>query len=339
MNPKLSVIIPIYKVENYLERCVKSVLNQDYRDLEVILVDDGSPDRCPQICDDLARMDDRVVVVHKANGGLSSARNSGIEIAKGEYLTFLDSDDQWANGKLKPLMEQLEKTEVDMLVFDSVDLYPNGDIYKRDNGNFFNESYKVLDIIDYYRRIVFLGNFMESACTKMLKRTFLLNNRLLFTLGITGEDSEWMLRLLRVAKTIAVSNIGLFICTCLRVGSIQNSIKSKNIRDIIGTINKSIEYCETHNSSINQLELGQCSYLLANAIGLLYYIDDNRERKELISILKAKTFLFKYALNKKTKGVKMAYNILGFPLLVRLLGLYVLLVKKTILNRKKKING
>ena len=106
MNPKLSVIIPIYKVENYLERCVKSVLNQDYRDFEVILVDDGSPDRCPQICDDLARMDDRIVVVHKTNGGLSAARNSGIEIAKGEYLVFLDSDDQWAEDKLRPLMEQ-----------------------------------------------------------------------------------------------------------------------------------------------------------------------------------------------------------------------------------------
>ena len=83
-TPFLSVIIPIYKVEDYLERCVKSVLNQDFKDIEVILVDDGSPDRCPQICDEFAKTDERIKVLHKPNGGLSSARNAGIEIAVGE---------------------------------------------------------------------------------------------------------------------------------------------------------------------------------------------------------------------------------------------------------------
>lgn len=183
MNPKLSVIIPVYRVENYLERCVMSVLKQDYRDLEVILVDDGSPDSCPQICDKLAKADERVRVIHKPNGGLSSARNAGIRIATGEYIAFLDSDDQWVENKLKPLMVQLLQSDVDILVYASVGMFPNGDIRRSNNGEFFREPYRELDVEEYYREVVMLGNFMESACTKFIKRSFLVDNNLFFTLG------------------------------------------------------------------------------------------------------------------------------------------------------------
>ena len=92
-EPLISVVIPVYKVENYLERCVESLINQTYKNLEIILVDDGSPDNCGIICDRYAEVDDRVKVIHKKNGGLSSARNSGIDISSGKYITFIDSDD------------------------------------------------------------------------------------------------------------------------------------------------------------------------------------------------------------------------------------------------------
>lgn len=92
-NIKVSVIVPIYNVEKYLHQCVDSLLNQTLKDIEIILVDDGSPDSCPQICEDYKRKDSRVKVIHKENGGLSSARNAGLEIATGEYIAFLDSDD------------------------------------------------------------------------------------------------------------------------------------------------------------------------------------------------------------------------------------------------------
>lgn len=90
---KISVIVPIYKVEKYLERCVCSIINQTYRNLEIILVDDGSPDACPKLCDQYAGQDARIQVIHQSNGGLSDARNTGIEAASGEYLAFVDSDD------------------------------------------------------------------------------------------------------------------------------------------------------------------------------------------------------------------------------------------------------
>ena len=90
MEVKISVIIPVYNVERYLAQCVDSVISQSYKNLEIILVDDGSSDNSPQICDDFAKQDSRIKVVHKVNGGLSSARNAGIEIAGGDYLLFLD---------------------------------------------------------------------------------------------------------------------------------------------------------------------------------------------------------------------------------------------------------
>ena len=92
-NPKVSILVPIYNVEKYLSRCIESVLSQDFRDYELILVDDGSPDQCPQICDEYAKKDSRIKVVHKRNGGLVSARLAGFMEARGEYLMFLDSDD------------------------------------------------------------------------------------------------------------------------------------------------------------------------------------------------------------------------------------------------------
>ena len=90
---KVSIIVPIYNVEKYLHRCVDSIINQSHKDLEIILVDDESPDKCPEMCDEYAKQDSRVKVIHKKNGGLGYARNSGLEIATGEYVAFIDSDD------------------------------------------------------------------------------------------------------------------------------------------------------------------------------------------------------------------------------------------------------
>ena len=92
-NQLISIIVPIYNVEKYLKQCIESIISQTYRNIEIILVDDGSPDNCGKICDEYSQKDKRIIVLHKENGGLSDARNKGIDIAKGDYLTFVDSDD------------------------------------------------------------------------------------------------------------------------------------------------------------------------------------------------------------------------------------------------------
>ena len=104
----ISVIVPIYKVQDYLKECIESIINQTYSDIEVILVDDGSPDRCPQMCDEWAKRDSRIRVVHKKNGGLSSARNAGLDVAKGEYISFVDSDDFICKDALENLYNRIK---------------------------------------------------------------------------------------------------------------------------------------------------------------------------------------------------------------------------------------
>lgn len=126
----ISIIVPIYKVEKYLRRCIESLLNQDYHDIEIILVDDGSPDNCGIICDEYANKDTRIKVIHQKNGGLSAARNSGIDIAHGDYLMFVDSDDWVEKNYCSMALQKAKETESDIVVFGYNDVF-NDRIVKR----------------------------------------------------------------------------------------------------------------------------------------------------------------------------------------------------------------
>lgn len=113
-NSLISVIVPIYKVEQYLNECVQSIVDQTYRNLEIILVDDGSPDRCGEMCEEWQKRDNRIRVIHKQNGGLSDARNAGLDIAKGEYISFVDSDDWIEADMLEIMLSQIKQSEADI---------------------------------------------------------------------------------------------------------------------------------------------------------------------------------------------------------------------------------
>lgn len=114
MNQLVTIIVPIYKVENYLNRCVDSILNQTYKNLEIVLVNDGSPDKCGEICDQYAKKDSRVKVIHKKNGGLSDARNAGLEISTGKFVSFIDSDDWVHTNFIETLYIMLNETKSDI---------------------------------------------------------------------------------------------------------------------------------------------------------------------------------------------------------------------------------
>ncbi len=123
----ISVIVPVYKVKDYLDECVKSILCQTYANIEVILVDDGSPDDCPRMCDDWAKKDGRVKVVHKKNGGLSSARNAGLDVASGEFICFVDSDDFICEDAIQSLYTRIEEDETVGIVSGMIYRYQDGE--------------------------------------------------------------------------------------------------------------------------------------------------------------------------------------------------------------------
>lgn len=109
----ISVVVPIYNVEKYIEKCIDSIINQTYTNLEIILVDDGSPDKCGKICDEYAKRDKRIKVIHKENGGVSSARNIGLDNLNGEYVTFIDADDYISNNYCEELLNALKTENAD----------------------------------------------------------------------------------------------------------------------------------------------------------------------------------------------------------------------------------
>ena len=127
--PAISIIVPVYKVEKYLERCVESLRNQTLSDIEIILVDDGSPDNCPRMCDAYAEQDNRISVIHKQNGGLSSARNAGLRVAKGEYVGFVDSDDDVEPDMYEKMLSTIESERVDFVMSDYIRIPADGSRY------------------------------------------------------------------------------------------------------------------------------------------------------------------------------------------------------------------
>ena len=132
-QPLISVIVPVYNVEQYIHQCVDSILSQTYKNLEIILVDDGSPDNCPAICDEYARNDDRVKIIHQENGGISAARNSALDLCTGEYIAFVDSDDWIESNAYEEMMSEMQKKDLDV-VFCGVNVITADGAIKRGGG-------------------------------------------------------------------------------------------------------------------------------------------------------------------------------------------------------------
>ena len=196
---KLSIIIPVYNVEDTLERCVQSVVRQTFGDFEVILVDDGSPDNSPQLCDEWVQRDNRIRVIHKQNGGLSDARNAGLDVAKGDFITFVDSDDYLAEDTYAITMLQTE--DADIVEFPFV---------KEKNGQF--QTTIKLTKEDYHNmdRYWLKGHAYEHcyACNKIYRRA--LFNDIRFPKGVVFEDVATLPLLLEKAHCIRTIDKGCY---------------------------------------------------------------------------------------------------------------------------------
>lgn len=226
MNRLISIIVPIYKVEKWLNRCIESLVNQTYKNIEILLIDDGSPDRCPQICDDWGIKDSRIKVVHKQNGGLSDARNCGLKLAKGEYIFYVDSDD-YIN------LDSVERFEAyaddEDLIIGEATVYSDDNILHRKHTNLQeNYIYKGTEIATL---AVKKGEWHAEACINMYRRDFLIDNNLFFTYGIFHEDNELQPRLFLKAEKIKYLQYE-FYNYVLRSDSICGAANLKNRDDL-----------------------------------------------------------------------------------------------------------
>ena len=300
---KLSIIVPIYNVAPYLRKCVDSLLMQDISDYEIILVDDGSPDECPQICDEYAGKYDNIRVAHQENAGLSAARNSGINVATGDYIMFVDSDDYLQPNTLGALMEQVERDNLDVLRFRYQNVRESGEVFvphegmKTDYNNYSSEPTDGL---------TFLNDRMWVQCYVvqfLVRRDIILQEY--FTPGIYFEDTDWTPRMLLRTKRVASTDLVVYNYLW-REGSITLSQKDfykmrKQLNDklaLIGKLNM------LGNSVANRRWFdGMISGLVINVVGIIaqYFY---KERKDYIKQIKSLEVLPIKNINIAPRAVK-----------------------------------
>lgn len=318
---KFSVIIPVYKVEDYLDECVTSVLNQTFGDFEIILVDDGSPDNSGAMCDRWAQKDGRIRVVHQENGGLSAARNTGIRHVAGEYVMFLDSDDWWeTDNVLSAIAAQLEKTPVDVLSFNyrkSYDGVPEP-VY-------FDESIPSSEAVETLAQIVRQDRWINGACNKAMRRTVLIEHQLFFREGITSEDIDWTLRLSLAAQSFAFANVSVFVYR-QHAASISHSPSLKKIQ----TLSNNVQCCIDLLANAPEEKAALLKPFVAYQYGTLVYnvaTMSKADRKALMPDVKAMKYLLAYSGNHKVRLLYRANRLFGIRTTMWLLRLRQKLTK------------
>jgi glycosyltransferase involved in cell wall biosynthesis len=308
--PLFSVIIPVYKVEEYLHKCVNSVLDQNFDDIEVLLVDDGSPDNCPSICDEFAQQDPRVTVIHKKNGGLSDARNSGIKAAMGDYILFLDSDDYW-EGKdcLKNLVNSIKLKKAD------VTFYGTKDVSLVDHSEIITRGYYDLASVqkgkeEAIKSLFETGQFPGSAWVLAVKRNLLLENEIYFITGIKAEDIDWLTHLFTKAKTFDAVNDPFYMYIKNRPGSITNTADLKSAKDILFSVSKWHASLKLDVTNSNRYLLSYLAYQYLTSF-IIFSKLNKTDRKILLPIIQKEKSILHYLYGKKGQFGRASVRLLG----------------------------
>ncbi len=274
-----SIIVPVYNVAEYIHRCVDSLLCQTFKDIEIILVDDGGTDDCPSICDEYAAREQNIKVVHKTNGGLSDARNAGIAVALGQYIMFVDSDD-YVEADACERFAVFAGKGYDVLIGDAVvegGICPLGHIAPNTD--------RVYTGREYLKASHKEGKAPMAAWLNIYRREFLIQNRLEFRYGILHEDEQFTPRALLAAATVIVTGIS-FYHYIIRKGSITTKKdKRKNAADMyvtcceLETIYKKIEDTELKSLLLDSLS---SKYLNLFCQGELYRYGREYVHKDIV---------------------------------------------------------
>jgi glycosyltransferase involved in cell wall biosynthesis len=326
----ISFVIPIYKTEKYIKECVNSIISQAGQDIEVILVDDGSPDGCPEICDEYAKNDRRISVVHKENGGLSSARNAGLAVAKGKYVTFVDSDDVIFSNSLPKIVSWAKKSNADICFLHAYKLFSDGSINdlgeSLDGGKLRGKGRE-----DAIGHLTSRPKYPGSAWSKLFRREFLIDNDLHFPYDRRySEDVGFIRDCILNAKDFDYLEIPFYKYRQGREGSITNKVSSKNFFDLFMFVTESVDKLTIDQQPVDDVAK-ICMALVAYEYSILAYLYvhiPKQDRKKALSMLKRYKWVLKYAVTVKSKVIFIVSGLLG----IRLTSLLINGIKK--INRK-----
>lgn len=307
--PKISIIVPVYNVEEYIHRCIDSILAQTFKEFELILVDDGSPDQSGKICDEYARNDNRIRVIHKKNGGLSDARNAGIAVAQGDYFGFVDSDDYIESDMYEELLEAC-------IVHNSkIAMCGRYNVYENEIQPFFSfEGFKVWNSREAIEKLLTWDNIDSSACDKLFSRN--LFEELRFPVGKYNEDIYIMTQIIHQAgKIVHIGDAKYYYFH--RLDSITTENFSEKKLDLLEANQKVTELVKKYYP---HLEMKVESFNLKGIIYLSGLLQDKHCKKEYArsyNLIKKQLYnnIFKIIVNPyigrsaKAKALLMAINL------------------------------
>lgn len=273
MNKELiSIIIPVYNVENYLNRCLDSVIEQSYSNIEIIVIDDGSNDDSGKICDEYALIDSRIKVIHKENGGLSDARNYGINEHKGKYITFIDSDDYVEPTYIETLYNAIKKYDADIAICSYQCIYENGTILKQ------RENMKcLLNPEETLEEILYQTNFNVSAWAKLYKDELFKENR--YPKGKIFEDAYTTYKLILASKKISV-DLKIEYNYMIRENSILTSKFSEKKLLLINAYEEMGKEILKHYPNLEKSVKRSQVYANISTLRQMIYIDNRMKNKE-----------------------------------------------------------
>lgn len=281
----LSVIIPIFNAETFLDKCIKSICNQTYRNLEIILIDDGSTDNSYFICEKYSKRDNRIKVIHKVNGGVSSARNLGLNIAHGEYITFVDSDDWIDSNMFETLCYQIENADFVVGGYTVVNKKDNTEIkFKDELLSFPKEVCTNFDVL-------YIKNFFNSPFSKIYKRSILGNQKFDTNVAL-GEDFLFNLEYLQKCQEVKTVSSVDYHYNCLNENAATKKFRKKDIKIIIYLYEKGCDFLQNNCPNLrgyNELKKRLCLNGI-NVLQLLFYSNEKNKYKLAIELLENNDF-------------------------------------------------
>lgn len=312
MNPTLTIIVPIYNVEEYLNQCIDSILTQPYTDFELILVDDGSPDKCGDICDSYALIDERIIVIHKENGGLSSARNAGIDIARGEYLSFIDSDDFISKDYYLMNMEYLlSHPQTDMIIMQVCHFDKKTNIVKENNAKEYDNKY---DAVGYLLSI----DYICSAWINIYKKKVFKLIR--YPDGQIFEDGFVLPDIANRINCLYVSDVGIYYYRQRNNSIMRNKRSELCWNDVLKSHVRILDYCYVYPDSKKRFLDRYKGFSLDLIYAMIEY--PNESFQEFIDKFQKYEYnlkqLFKIKASLKDKIKLYVLNIFGFKVMIKI---------------------
>ena len=303
---KFSVVVPVYNVEKYIDECITSVLTQEYRDFELILVDDGSMDQSGIICDTYKKNSDQIVVIHQDNRGLISARNVGVSVAKGDYILFLDSDDTLRHDALQILFDHLKHDESDMIMFNfskEADYATRYTEYPFEPNSYVKKSEIAKEIA--------LGMGLNNLCNKCIKRELVASyeENVQDAWVRNGEDLIRLLPMLDKVKTFFYLDENLYYYRTNEI-SMSHTIGSVYVKSVLQCDVIRKEYLVKWNVERDIIECGDVYRCCSIAVAILYSKNSLYEKYKLFKILAQSSFFTEVCRSKKIKELPVKRKML-----------------------------